>query len=214
MGAFIYDASSLASYLNQNKGYPNVALKPLYYRYQNEQYSRLEVLDKQGKYIVQSFVIMSESQKQSKSGYPFYRRYKQENPFGVEVAPTCAIAVLSDDNKEWRFYSANDMSEYFQDTFLDYDLAVKRFNLRFGRKMFRMIKTALYACLTLEIFYFILHILSVNHLVCFELPFNSAVVTLFVLFPVIALLPALFPYIKGIRLPGAGVDFKDSAKKR
>ena len=184
------------------------------YRYHDEEYTRVEVLNKR-KYVIQAFVIMSEEQQERKDSYKFYRSYRQKNPFGVDVNPACAIAVPDPDNEEWSFYSAADMTEYVRDTFVNYKLACKRFDKRFGRKMLTGIRIALYSLLGLAVLYTVLYGLSINgKLGDVIVPIDGAVVSWFVVLSALVILPIIFPYIKGLKLPGFGFELREQEKKK
>lgn len=208
------EAYPLINYLVE-KNYPITALKIGKYRYQNEIYTRIEALDKKRKYVIQAFVLMTKKQQESMNKYPFYRSYTQKNPFGVDINPSCAIAVQDEESKKWSFYSASDMTEYTEKYYLDYKLALNRFEQRFGLRLIRLISIVIYLCLTVSLCYFILYILSSNDLLgSIRIPFNGSIVGLFVTLAALALLPVLFPYIKGFRLPGFGVDLKTEKKAK
>lgn len=212
---YTQNAKPLISYLNE-RGYPCNCIKSNKYSYEEETFTRIEVYDrncerKNKAYIIQAFIIMPKDIKQRRKEYPYYRKYNQKKPFGTEVNPACAIAIQEEDDKDWSFCSAGDLTEeYTKSSFINYSLAKQRFNRRFGKRLIVTIKTILYSALLLGLAYLVLAIISINGgLKGIKLPFDGAFVTFFGLIAILALLPTIFPYIKGLKLPGFGVEVKE-----
>ena len=106
------------------------------------------------------------------------------------------------------------MTEYNEETYISYKLAQRRFNNRYGSRVMFAIRFVCYSFLVVIVGYIALYLLSVNdNLGGIIIPMNGAVVTLFVLLFAMADLPVLFPYVKGFRLPGFGIDLKEQKKK-
>ena len=71
------DLTQFLAYLSK-RGYPQKSIRAGAYRYNNEEFSLVEIFDNK-KHLIQAFVVMTESQKESEDEDPFFRRYKPKN---------------------------------------------------------------------------------------------------------------------------------------
>ena len=202
------------------KGYNQKSIVINKYKYGKGEFSRVEVIEQD--YVIQAFLIMTVDEREQYLSqhindntvrYPFYRSYSQQNPFGNDVNPACAIAVYEyGQGKEeiWHFYSASDiLREYNVTSFINYNLAKKRFDLRFGKKTINRIKSVLYISGLIQLLLFTINLLSSNGYCCKAIiPFDSTTVLMINFVTFILLLPTILPYVDSISLPGISVGLK------
>lgn len=198
-------------YLQKDCGYRDSNIRTNTYKYEGKEYGRVEVLS--DGYVIQAFVLMSaEHCRKLDKRFPFYRTYSQWNDYGFLTPPACNVAVFRPELEEWEIHSSSDLRlELTSPTFLNYDAAVERFNRRLayvGNKKLKSVVSRLsFSFLAIVAIYVTAHIVSANGLLCdFDLPLNSAVISVFVISMILLLLPPLIPYIKSITIKGISLD--------
>ena len=116
---------SFLSYLQITCKYPLKSLRANTYKYDCQEYSRIEVLA--GEYVIQAFVLMSESHCRDLDKFPFYRTYSQRNDYGYQTPPACYIAVYNHDSDEWEIHNSSDLrQEMTSPSLLDYKAASRK----------------------------------------------------------------------------------------
>lgn len=198
-------------YLQKDCGYLDRNIRKNTYKYDGKEYGRVEVLS--DGYVIQAFVLMSaEHCRNLDKRFPFYRTYSQWNDYGFLTPPACNVAVYRPELDKWEIHNSSDLKlELTSPTFLNYDAAVERFNRRLAfvgnKKLKRVVSRLSFSYLAIVAIYVTAHILSANGLLCdFDLPLNSAVISVFVISMILLLLPPLIPYIKSITIKGISLD--------
>ncbi len=195
-----YYKDTFLSYLHITRKYPSKNLRADTYKYNHQEYFRVEVLA--GEYVIQAFVLMSESHCRDLDKFPFYRTYSQKNDYGYQTPPACYIAVFNHDSNEWEIHNSSDLrQEMISPALLDYKAASERFKNRllyFGNKrLMKRVTVMSTVALVAIVLYFTAYILSINGwLSSAIIPFDVTVLSILVILAILLILPPIIPYIK------------------
>lgn len=187
-------------FLHKECKYNKEAIRTNTYKYDGQEYSRVEVLS--GGYIIQAFVLMDKDHCRKQEKFPFYRTYSQWNDYGRLTPPACNVAVYNEFNEKWEIHSSSDLRHEITDpNFLNYDKAVERFEKRlhfFGsKKLMGRVSILSYVALGLVLLYVAAYLLSINgYLWGVFIPMDSVFAGILVLVVILILLPPLIPYLK------------------
>lgn len=205
------NVKDLSNYLQDIKGYPQDALVINDYYYNSKHYPRIEVWHKG--YIIQAFVILEESEKNSSEKFPFYRKYDQITPSGEPINPYCLVAYQQQDT--WVFAPANDLDDKRE---VDYKRAVQAFNKRLknlkGIRLSRTVKLISMLTVISVLAYLVLHILSLNKIIGAQIPLSSELVTVAILVAILVILPVLTPYINSLTIANYQIKFNDKEQNQ
>lgn len=179
----------LCKYLICN-GYDAIAISERNTSLYGLELSLLEI--KSGKYVIQTFVLMSNELRNSRSRFPIYKTYIQETPKGNLIYPSCCIACF--ENDDWHFYNASETCEPVRSCFVNYVKAKERFNTRLDieNKLTKMGKLSKHS--RLAALFFIL-ILVAEFIISREFLLNRNVVILLIASTVLFLLPDIINII-------------------
>lgn len=119
------NSEKLCKYLI-SKGYDAAAISERNTSLYELELSLLEI--KSGKYVIQTFVLMSNGVRNSRNRVPIYKTYTQETPKGNVIYPSCCIACFEDDT--WHFYNASETCQPVRSSFVNYDNAKVNFAAR------------------------------------------------------------------------------------
>jgi len=106
-----------------SRGYDKDSISERLLELYNNEYHLIEI--KEGDYIIQSFVLMSNNRRNSISRFPVYKTYLQETPKGFLIYPACAIACQDSDG--WHFFNASETCQPMKNDFVNYNKAKERF---------------------------------------------------------------------------------------
>ena len=192
--------NAFITHLREKYKYPAKCLRDNIYKYDCQEYCRVEVL--YGDYIIQAFVLMDDELCSNQDKFPFYRAYNQRNDYGFLTPPACYVAVKDSKTNDWAIHNSSDLKqEMTSPTLLDYSSAVERFKNRLqylgNRKLAKRVVVASICALVFIVLYYAAHVLSINGiLISILIPFDSHVFSLLTLIAILLILPPLVPYIK------------------
>ena len=190
----------LVGCLRDEHHYPKCAIRTNIYKYEGNEYGRVEVLS--GDYIIQAFVLMSEEHCNKLDKFPFYRTYSQWNDSGKLTPPACNVAVYNDKTGKWDIHSSSDLKhEITSPEFLNYKKACERFKARLqfvgNERLKKAVTWKSSISVVFVIAYIVTHILSINDsLFGYIIPMNTEMITILVLVVILLLLPQIIPYLK------------------
>ena len=172
------------------KGYAEFSINKRILNLYGATYSILEIKD--GKYVIQTFLLMSDDTRNSRNRFPIYKTYTQETQKGSVIYPACCIACLNNDG--WHFYNASETCEPVRSCFVNYVKAKERFNTRLDieNKLTKMGKLSKHS--RLAALFFIL-ILVAEFIISREFLLNRNVVILLIASTVLFLLPDIINII-------------------
>lgn len=166
--------------------------------------------------VIQSFALMSESDRSRHKVYPFYKDYEkreaQKPRHCNAVKPPCSIAFWNANNEQWEFFDASDSHRRRPlDTTINYNYTLDRFLTRWNNSPVIKLQNKV-KCITAGLViafstYFLIYLMgTLFPSLGFSIPFDSSVLTVFVLISILLLFPVLVPYIKKISSSGAELD--------
>lgn len=185
---------TLCTYLI-SKGYDATAISERNTSLYGLELSLLEIKD--GKYVIQTFVLMSNELRNSRCRFPVYKTYTQETPKGNLIYPPCCVACFEDG--EWHFYNASETCQPVRSSFVNYDKAKENFAARLNLENKRQ-NIELLSCRSRILGCVLLLFIVANFIFAPSLQLCNEVVILLVVDIILFLLPDILRIVQKISI--------------